>query len=371
MNYNLGLFIIMKIGVLSNFTYPHQGGSEAVIQAVTSQLANKYNHHINIYSHSRKRALRGCRIDKFPCAKGDKLISQINENDHVLVYSDSFWGWDTLVRDIDKIDCKVSVCLVGAYYMQSHPEIFRLLKQNKHKFNLITHSAGPDYKWAVENGLKPHIIPNGVNLSEFSENKINFRKKYNISEDKKILLTVGNYFYGKGNDILPDIYNKISKIRDDIVCISISCTTDYPYDKLFLSKCKNKVKDNNFIFLRDINREDVVAAFNSSDIFVMPSKKEVAPLVILESRASGLPWVSMDVGNVKEQTGGEIIPTFGIDKKGYISVDERGINCFSESISDILKCEEKKQNIIKEGQKDINKIDWKNIVPLYNEVFTS
>ncbi len=94
-------------------------------------------------------------------------------------------------------------------------------------------------------------------------------------------------------------------------------------------------------------------------------------MVILESRASGLPWVSMDVGNVKEQTGGEIIPTFGIDKKGYISVDERGINCFSESISDILKCEEKNKNIIKEGQKDINKIDWKNIVPLYNEVFTS
>jgi len=36
-----------------------------------------------------------------------------------------------------------------------------------------------------------------VDLAEFEENNIDFRKKYNIKE-KYVFLNVGNFFYGQG-----------------------------------------------------------------------------------------------------------------------------------------------------------------------------
>ena len=367
----------MKLSILCNFgPYPSHGGSVGGSEAVISEIVEKlskspYNCKVDIYAHNYRKFSTYKNINLFPCPKGDNIVPRIAQDGHVMVYSDSQWNFGSMVGAIEKIACKVSICLVGAYYMQSHPEILALLKQNKDRYRIITHSEGPDYKWAVENGLNPQIIPNGVSLSEFNEKKINFRKKYNIKE-KYIFLNVSSFFYGKGQEILPDIYDELSQKIKDFVFVQISNSSSlYPYDEPFLSKCKKKAKGKNFIFLRDIDREDVVAAFKSSDIFLMPSKKEVAPLVILESRAAKLPWVSMDVGNVKEQTGGRIIPTFNKDKKGYIIVDDNSIRSFADIILNLLENEEERQSIIEEGQKDINKLDWKNIVPLYNKVFTS
>jgi len=47
-----------------------------------------------------------------------------------------------------------------------------------------------------------------------------------------------------------------------------------------------------------------------ADVFLFTSQIECAPIVILEAMAAGLPWVSFDVGNVRELPGGIVVDGF-------------------------------------------------------------
>lgn len=368
----------MRLGILCNFGFGPScvggsiGGSEIVIKHISEILSSdKFGYKVNVYGHNYKKVYSYSEnIKLIPYSKGNGIISQINDNDSVLIYSDSTWGLDILLRNIKQIVPRLSCALVGAYHMQSHPEIFKLFKENIDKFNLITHSSiTPDYKWCIDNDLPVKVIPNGVNLEEFEQNTINFREKYNIKE-KYIILSVNNFFYGKGFEVLPQICRKLSDILDDFIILQISNTIKYPYDKVFLDRTRKQSKGLNIRFMRDLPREDVVAAFNASDLFLMPSKKEVAPLVILESRASKLPWVSMRVGDTSNQTGGIPVDFNSVDKKGYAIVDNKVINHFAVAIGHLLNMPRMRQSVISEGQQDIENIDWDNIVPLYDEVFS-
>lgn len=281
-----------------------------------------------------------------------------------------------IVRSVEKIAPRLSVALVGAYHMQSHPNTVELLKKSINRFNLIVHSrVTPDYNWCFGTGkesdrLPVKIIPNGVYLSEFRDNSLNFRKKYRIKE-KYIINSTSNFFFGKGFELLPKIYKKLSEKFNDFTILSISNTSTYPYDKVFLDRTKRQSKGMNIRFMRDLPREDVVAAFKASDVFLMTSKKEVAPIVILECRAAKLPWVSMNVGNTIEHQGGAVIYNGEVDRKGYKIVDNKIINSYLVNIAEMLEVEDCRNRLIAAGQEDIEEIDWKNIVPLYHEVFSN
>ncbi len=361
----------LKLGILCNFSWPHVGGSEFVIKNISERLVkDSYNYDVNVYSFSCKVEFQDKGVNYFFCKKGNEFISQIAQNDHVFVYSDSLWGFDTLLHNIKLISCKVSLCLVGAYHLQSHPESFRLLKDSIDRFNLITHSrVTPDYNWCINNGLPVKVISNGIFLQEFKDNSIKFREKYKIKE-KYIILNVSSFFFGKGQDILPKICRKLSDNLDDFIIVQISNSVNYRYDKVFLNRTKQQSTGLPIRFLRDLPREDVVAAFRESDVFLFPSLKEVAPLVLLESRASKLPWVSMNIGNAGEVPGGVVINNPDIDHKGYKVVDDKIVNRFSHNIVEILENDKYREKLITEGQKDIELLDWKNIVPLYHEVFS-
>jgi glycosyltransferase involved in cell wall biosynthesis len=367
----------MKLGVFNNFRLTHCGGSETVLHNVVTELLFEYGYEFNIYTYNENVNIMTELLARWKCKKGNELIAQINQNDHIWVYSDSFWGWDTIVKNIEKIDCGVSVCLVGAYNMRSHPSLAQQFIKHKDRYNIITHSKGEDHKWASENGLDVTVIPNGVMLGEFEpdcyEYRQNFRKKYNIKE-KYVILNVSNFFYGKGHLYLADICEKIAGELDDFILVQVSSTIDYPYGERFRDRCIKECKKRKFksLFLKDISREDVIGAFLESDVFLFPSQKEVAPLVILESRVAKLPWVAMEVGNMREQSGGVALPITEFDKKGYAIIKKRDINHFSFAVRNLItNFRNLRGRVIEDGQKDIDKLDWKNIVPLYDKVFKS
>ena len=349
----------LRLGIFCNFGPPSVGGSENVIKHISERLAIDYDYKVNIYSYNNNS-----------CNKGYGLISQINENDHILIYSDSFWGFDTILRHIDRINCRVSLALVGAYAMRNDVHILKLLKENIDRFNLITHSViTEDYKWCVDNDLPVTVIPNGVNLSEFNDNIINFRQKYNIKE-KYIILNISNWFFGKGQEAIPKICKKLNSNLKDFIILQCSNAVQYPYDKTFLNRTKRQSAGLNIKFLRDLPREDIVSAFKCADLFLMTSKKEVAPLVILECKAAKLPYISMNVGNTGENAGGIVIENSEEDYKGYKVINDIIINRYIINITNILEDNNLKNKLITEGQKEIDKIDWKNMVSLYHEVFS-
>lgn len=355
----------MKLGIFCNFGPPHCGGSEIVLENISRGLIDRYGYEITIYGYNYSRNFNYKGINIVQCKKGDEFIRQIAQNDHIFVYSDSFWGFDTLVRNIDKIDCGVSVALVGAYYMREHNKATgEKFKANIGRFRVICHSKGWDYQWCVENDIPYTIIPNGVNLAEFRENRIDFREKYNIKE-KYVILNVSNYFYGKGQENLGKISKYLRKMRDDFIIVSISNSIKYPYDKVFLERAKKGFGKEKCLFLRDIPREDVIAAYKGSDVFLFSSRKEVAPLVLWEARAAKIPWVSLSVGDACSHHDGLCHVYCIKNKKGYIIFDDHEVSTLAQFTCRCMG-EEKEP----EYYDEVIQHDWDNIVPLYNEVFS-
>jgi glycosyltransferase involved in cell wall biosynthesis len=68
------------------------------------------------------------------------------------------------------------------------------------------------------------------------------------------------------------------------------------------------LKPRNGVTVSDGSKREVVeAALSSADLFLLPSRIECSPLVIIESMAASLPWISYDVGNVRELAGGIVV----------------------------------------------------------------
>lgn len=362
----------MKIGIFCNFSAPHQGGSERVIHEVAKRLNNRDDCSVSVYSFSTKLPEVIDKVNYIPCLKGYGCLDQINRHDHVLIYSDSFWVFETIVNNIDSIKPDVSVAMVGMYHMREHKDCFERFMKNIHRFRVITHSKYDDYKFCKKHKIKVNVIPNGIDIGEFSDNNVNFREKYNIKE-KHILLNVASFFYGKGQDYLADIGKELAKTRDDFIIIQISNTISYPYAKRFKDQCMNKFQKAgfNYRFLTDIPREDVVGAFLDSDLFVFTSQKEVFPLVILEAMLARTPWVSMGVGNLDNQEGGLYIEGQKKDNKGYLLLGEREILRYVELINKLLNNPHLRRYLQEIGQGEILDLyKWDKIVNKYHKVFS-
>jgi glycosyltransferase involved in cell wall biosynthesis len=246
----------------------------------------------------------------------------------------------------------------------NNKSIVEKFKANLNRFRVICHSKGWDYQWCRDDNIPYTIIPNGVNLEEFENNTIDFRKKYKIKE-KHIILNVSNYFYGKGQENLGKISKYLREFRDDFIIVSISNSIKYPYDKVFLERAKRGFGKEKCLFLRDIPREDVIAAYKGSDVFLFPSRKEVAPLVLWEARAAKIPWVSWSVGDACSHHDGLCHVYCVPDKKGYIIADDHAVSSLAQFTARSMGGKEP------EYYDEVIQHDWKNIVPLYHEVFNS
>ena len=60
-------------------------------------------------------------------------------------------------------------------------------------------------------------------------------------------------------------------------------------------------------YLQRLPKEMIRAAYRAADVFVMPSKAEVQPLVVLDAMACGKPFVATNVGCVAELPGGVVV----------------------------------------------------------------
>jgi glycosyltransferase involved in cell wall biosynthesis len=59
--------------------------------------------------------------------------------------------------------------------------------------------------------------------------------------------------------------------------------------------------------LSSLPRPEVLAAIAASSVLVLTSHHEASPLVLLEAMAASVPWVSVDVGCVRDYAGGEVV----------------------------------------------------------------
>ena len=141
--------------------------------------------------------------------------------------------------------------------------------------------------------LPIHVIPTGVDISNFNQDLSSFEKnklksQININENSKVLISIGRISKEKNLDelieFLPDL---ILKNKDIVLIIG--------GEGLYLKNLKNKVEKLNMEhyvrFVGLIPPEDTYKYYNIADIFVSASTCETQGITYMEALASSIPLV--------------------------------------------------------------------------------
>jgi len=366
----------MRLVVGVNHAAPfHVGGSEKVVEQITESMSNDYGMDCHVLAKYADGVVtrNGVKIQKTRDQES-VFLRQLEDlkPDHFHVYSDSFVYWSSVVRNAEKIKADKSIALVGMNYMRSNPEIGRLFKTKKDQFKVIAHSENYlDYQTCDAMDIPVNVIPNAINLTEFCDQGISFRKKYGIKTEN-LILCVSNFFPGKGQEHLHFILRSLWDRRKDFTAVFVCSTVNFqPANVLRMrhSQVMSKAPYPNRVLV-DISRSDTIQAFRESDLFAFPSQIEVAPLVILEAMSVGLPWVSLNVGNVPTLSGGTVV--YGEKKsQGKWQYSVSMYKDFTDKLDILLSDNELRKQRGEEGKQQIlAKYDWSQVRKQYYKIFT-
>jgi len=168
-----------------------------------------------------------------------------------------------------------------------------LIPMNKEEFqNLISIYRIPMKKITlVPNFIEPEDI--------IIKDKWEARKILNINNDEILILSVARLTYKKGLDILLKAFGKILKMFNK-EHFKLAIVGDGP-ERTYLKKLAEKLGViNSVIFTGFLPNENVQLYYDAADIFVLPSREETSPIVLLEAMAHKLPLIGADNGGIKD-----------------------------------------------------------------------
>jgi glycosyltransferase involved in cell wall biosynthesis len=231
---------------------------------------------------------------------------------------------------------------------------------------------------AIRYGLpwnKITCIPPFIAVEKPKKNE--FRRKYGIDQDEKIILCVARIDPLKGQDrlirALPDIVKVLPKVK----CVLIgngSMTKDVlkaSEKKIYEQNLKQLVEELHLkdyvIFTGNITRSELMQAYETCDVVVLPSIMEGFGLTITEGMAFGKPVIGSATGGIMTQ----IWP--GVN--GYL-IEPGNSTQLSEALIMILSNEDLRKSLGAKA-KDIYEKDYslergvRDNLELYERVLTT
>ena len=214
-------------------------------------------------------------------------------------------------------------------------------------------------------------IPNGVDVPIFQSTRNNhqIRKSYGISENGLFILTVGRNNPKKGFDVIPSIA-KVLKQRGVLFDWRI---VGRGTDELEPALRKAGVSDSVHTLpeigpsvpsddsgkFPQIPSDDLIALFQTAEVFVFPSKLELFPQVVIQAMAANLPVVTTDApgcGDVTEH-----------DVNGLIAPPDDAEQ-FADHITSLCQDRTLRNRLIEGGLRKASQSDWPIITSAYESV---
>lgn len=204
------------------------------------------------------------------------------------------------------------------------------------------------YKIPLE---KIKVMPNWINL----ENIKNLVSPLGGTGRQKVILFAHRLSRRKGAQFLPDILEKLKD--ENIVLIIIG---GGPEEIVLKLKIKNLKLSERVRFLGWVPNEEIYRYYAAADVFIMPSEEEGFPRVLLEAMAMEVPFVSSDVGGVKE-----IIPPEFLN---YV-VEIGDVDRFSQKIKELLNLPQEKLEELKSIEKNwVQKYDISKVIGIFTDI---
>jgi glycosyltransferase involved in cell wall biosynthesis len=168
-----------------------------------------------------------------------------------------------------------------------------------------------DQYWDVFSNLKSKKIvhiPNGIDLKTYQKlpQKGEFRRKYLIDDDKKVILFLSRIHKRKGADILVEAFSKLKNEIENVKLVIAGPDEGY-LDKLKLIVSKLNI-EGDVMFPGPLYEKDKLEAYIDADVFILPSKDRYESFgnVVLEACACGTPVIITNNCGVSERIGNNV-----------------------------------------------------------------
>lgn len=188
--------------------------------------------------------------------------------------------------------------IIEIHFSKNIRKQFLLARKTGWLWNLIGNYRNKQLELQIKGFDKLVVLTKG-DLLEWQQITNNVKQIYNFSPfksnlksplDKKRIISVGRLEPQKGFDLLIEAFSNIN--RDDLNGYSFHIYGDGEDKKALLELIIDK-QLNNFIFLEGVSKNIQEEMYNSS-IYIMTSRYEGFPMVLLEALSVGLPIISYD-----------------------------------------------------------------------------
>ncbi len=280
----------------------HVGGGERYAQELAHALAEEVDTRLVTFGRHRERRQEGrLRIEVFPrrwLVRG-RLNNPFNPR------------FLSALRDVDVIHCLawhvLPTDLAVLYGKLSGKQVFvtdqgggadvslaRILPMGRlvDRFLFVSRYAASRYP---EFSRRAGVIYGGADVEQFSPADV---------ERKRQILFVGRLIPSKGIEQL------IDAVDPDVPLLVIG----RPYDSEYFGALKRRAAGRSVVFVTDASDRDIVTAYRTSLVTVLPSwrEAELLGLVLLESMACATPVICMEPGPesevVEDGTTGYVVP---------------------------------------------------------------
>lgn len=359
----------MKISIAVATYYPEKNGVQFITQNLAEGL-KKNGHEVTVLtglSNGKDKItyINGVKVCRFNIRKknmiffGDKNeylkeLIEISKDMDVMVFVSAESAVTAFVLNVlEYISCQKVLYLHGMHefkwkridFCGFRNFIFKILRDirwgifytvNKKKIGkfdkfIHLHEEDSSYKYFEKRYHRKNYV-----LENFAEDMF-FQTDINDKELPSYYVCISNYHSRKNQKLL---LKASYLMNDDIKLVFIGSTDNkYYYDLL---KEKNKLDrkystKKDIDFLHGIDRKKFPAILRNAYAYVLTSKWEAFPITIIESLASGTPYISTDVGIVKFLPGGMIVSDDAediakkmdlllVDKKKYEELKEEAIS---------------------------------------------
>lgn len=196
----------------------------------------------------------------------------------------------------DKWKTECSACVQKEHFSWFFDRSGELYNKKKKAFYGLDLSIVTPSKWLCdrvkESFLKEFpvkVINNGIDLDVFKPTESDFRQRYGIPKDKKIVLGVAfDWSARKGLDVFVELSKKLNKDKYQLVMVGASEISD-------IAGC-----DNIIAISKTQNQSELAQIYTAADVFVNPTREEVLGLTNIEANACGTPVITFKVGGSPE-----------------------------------------------------------------------
>lgn len=147
-----------------------------------------------------------------------------------------------------------------------------------------------------------HVVPNGIDIARFKpdpEGRARVRDELGIPQSAWLVGTVGRLAPEKDQTLLIRAMAPLLDERRQLLVVG-----DGP-ERPALEKARSETWRSEFVHLAG-SRSDVAPYIAAMDAFVLSSRTEGLPLVLLEAMATGVPVVSTAVGGIADLIESEV-----------------------------------------------------------------